>query len=146
MTTHENLLSLSTATLDDDRPRRYVSAEHALGCYFRAVSKIVGAPGLDPESLGAQVQTQPSSENPHIERIDDVRKLATCFEYAKRRAGPKVWGAWRAHRVDRVSLAKIRGTSKSSAHRHVHAVDSFIESWLSERGLLINNKVKEVEE
>lgn len=137
MSMHENMLTLSTANVQlAPRPKRYQSAAHALGCYFEYIEQIHGAPGLDPERMGMQVQCSPSKQNPYLDRIDDVRNLAAAFAYAERRAQPDCWRVWRAHRVKLKPLGKIRGFTKTSAHRYVHIVDSFIEAWLAKNDLL----------
>lgn len=143
MMSTENLLSLSTASMGrDDRPRRYLSADDAVGSYLKLRALVEACPALDYTRLGDLVQSEPSCENPHLERLSEIWFLEAVFTKARTLAGEKRWEHWVRVRVHGEILRAFKGVSKSTIQRHVVQVDGYVEEELAGSYRMVRSQVR----
>lgn len=138
----ENSLSLSTAIYADDRPRRYISAAHAVDSYLEMRHLLSGCIGLDPERMAMMVQASPAPENPHLQRIDDIRLLERAFGVVRREVSDRDWGIWCKVRVEQKSYRQVKGVGRGTVGRVVELVDGLLEEELYSLGLLVRSAVR----
>lgn len=132
---------MEAQTIKPDRPRRYLSAVHALDTYIEICAGLDGAPALDYERLAMHVQSSPADANPWLDDIGAKWELEESFERAKDKAGAKGWEYWVHVRVHNRPLRGL-GAAKTSVARIVAKVDAAIEEELHGRGLLIRSEVR----
>ena len=138
----DNSLELSNLALREWRPRRYVSAEHAVDQYLRMRSLMGGEKAMDYQKISLRVQTSPAPENPALDAVDDIVELEAAMGTIKGRVSTGEWTAWCAIRVFRKSLREVSGCSKSTAERRREKVDGLLEEELARRGMLVRHNVR----
>ncbi len=139
---HENLLALSTAAMSEPRPRKYLSAEHAVGEYVRLKTLIEACPALDYERIGMMVQSQAAPENPHLDKLSEIWFLEDVFTEAHELAGETRWKHWVKVRVYGEILRGFRGVSKTTVKRNVKRVDGLVEEELALHNRIVQSQVR----
>jgi hypothetical protein len=85
-----------------DRPRRYVSAEHAIQTFLKTHAACATARGMNPESMLMRVQGGGSSEPRYDDMIDLKRAFLSAYRFVlsrgrrrgERDAGLAKWLVW----------------------------------------------------
>lgn len=142
MMSTENMLSLSTAAIDHDRPKYYLSADDAVGAYLKLRALVEACPALDYEKLGDLVQSQAAPENPHIDKLSEIWFLERVFDRARGIASDVQWHHWTRVRVYGEILRGFRGASKTTVLRNVHRVDGLIEEELAFHRRIVRSQVR----
>lgn len=139
---HENLLALSTAAFHEAGPRRYLSADHAVGEYLKLRSLVEACPALDYERIGMMVQSQAAPENPHIDKMSEIWFLEKVFERARGLSTDLHWAHWVRVRVMGDPLRNFRGVSKNTVKRNLVKVDGLIEEQLAYHRRMVRSQVR----
>jgi len=141
-----NYLNLSTAIEPQPwRPRRYLSASHAVGTYIKNRAYAEGLQGINFEHIACKPEnTDVRTDDALVGVLDDIFLFEDAVRALQKRVTPRAYHIWVVVRVKGMSYREVEGISSSQAHRICNRVDGELEAQLDRLGLLVHDAVGEM--